>query len=104
MIAPGSDRSASRLRGAVLALALAGLVAGCANVGASVRSAVDDVTAAFDPPKEEPKPEAAPTYCYRTLGKVSCYTQPLPAREANRLVGYEGPAPRASSGTGPLSP
>lgn len=88
----------------VLVVALVGLLAGCADVGASVRSAVDGVKTAFEPPKEEPEPEVEPRYCYRTLGKVNCYPQPLPASEANRLVGYQGPAPRATSGTGPLSP
>ncbi len=88
----------------VLVVAFVGLLAGCAGVGASVRSAVDGVKTAFDPPKEEPAPDVEPRYCYRTLGKVNCYPQPLPASEANRLVGYQGPAPRATSGTGPLSP
>ena len=89
---------------AFLIVACVGLLTGCAGVGASVRSAVDGVTTAFDPPKEEPAPAVEPRYCYRTLGKVNCYPQPLPASEANRLVGYQGPAPRATSGTGPLSP
>ena len=84
----------------VLVVAFVGLLAGCAEVG----SAVDGVKTAFDPPREEPTPDIEPRYCYRTLGKVNCYPQPLPASEANRLVGYQGPAPRAHSGTGPLSP
>jgi len=89
---------------AVLVVALVGFLAGCAGVESSVQSAVDGVRTAFTPPKEEPKPDVEPRYCYRTLGKVNCYPQPLPASEANRLVGYQGPAPRATSGTGPLSP
>lgn len=89
---------------AFLVVASVALLTGCADVGASVKSAVQGVTTAFDPPKEEPAPQVEPRYCYRTLGKVNCYPQPLPASEANRLVGYQGPAPRASSGTGPLSP
>lgn len=88
----------------VLVVAGVGLLAGCAGVGASVQSAVDGVTTAFNPPRQEPRVDVEPRYCYRTLGKVNCYPQPLPASEANRLVGYQGPAPRASSGTGPLSP
>ena len=88
----------------VLVVACVGLLAGCADVGASVQSAVNGVTTAFNPPREEPQPDVEPRYCYRTLGKVNCYPQPLPASEANLLVGYQGPAPRASSGTGPLSP
>lgn len=43
-------------------------------------------------------------YCYRTIGKVNCYTEPLKGQEANRLVGYEGVSPRSTSGTGPLRP
>ncbi|NQW12173.1 MAG: hypothetical protein HQ481_20095 [Alphaproteobacteria bacterium] len=69
----------------------------------SVQSAVDGVKTAFEPAKERAPAPQTPRYCYRTLGKVNCYTQPLPASEANRLVGYEGPAPRATSGTGPLN-
>ncbi|UUX49429.1 hypothetical protein NUH88_18755 [Nisaea acidiphila] len=52
---------------------------------------------------EPPRP-VEPRYCYKTLGKVNCYSQPLDGKEANRLVGYEGPAPRPNAGTGPLSP
>lgn len=51
-----------------------------------------------------PPPAPEPRYCYRTLGKVNCYAQPLDGSEANRLVGYEGPSPRPNAGTGPLSP
>jgi hypothetical protein len=52
---------------------------------------------------EPPRP-LEPRYCYKTLGKVNCYAQPLDGKEANRLVGYEGPSPRPNAGTGPLSP
>ena len=86
------------------ALALVGLLAGCAEVGQSVQNAVNDVSAAFQPKPEAPPPPLTPSYCYRTIGKVNCYSQPLPGNEANRLVGYQGPPPRSSSGTGPLSP
>ena len=79
-------------------------LAGCAEVGQTVQTAVDTMSTAFQP-KEQPAAEPLPTsYCYRTIGKVNCYTQPLPGSEANRLVGYQGPPPRSSSGTGPLSP
>ena len=56
--------------------------------------------------QEEAKPVAAsePRYCYRTIGKVNCYPEPLEGNEANRLVGYSGPAPRSTSATGPLRP
>lgn len=91
-------------RRVALAGALAVPLFGCAEVGQSVQNAVHDVSAAFEP-KEQPAAVPPPvSYCYRTLGKVSCYAQPLPSTEANRLVGYQGPAPRSSSGTGPLSP
>mgnify|MGYP003673496824 CR=1 FL=1 len=54
--------------------------------------------------QQEPAPQPDPIYCYKTLGKINCYTQPLDGSEANRLVGFEGPAPRPNAGTGPLSP
>lgn len=57
---------------------------------------------AREPVKEVKAPE--PRYCYKTIGKVNCYSQPLDGSESNRLVGYDGPAPRPSAGTGPLSP
>lgn len=85
-------------------LALVVFLAGCAEVGQSVQNAVNDVSTAFQPKPAEPAPQAPPTYCYRTIGKVNCYSQPLPASEANRLIGYQGPPPRSSSGSGPLSP
>ena len=43
-------------------------------------------------------------YCYRTIGKVNCYAQPLPGQEANRLIGHEGTSPRSTAATGPLRP
>ena len=88
----------------IIGLALAFGAAGCAQVQDVVQSTVDGVKTAFEPAKQSaPAVQESPRYCYRTLGKVNCYTQPLPAGEANRLVGYEGPAPRATSGTGPLN-
>jgi|GEM_PF-472921 len=86
------------------ALVLVGLLAGCAEVGQSVQNAVNDVSTAFQPKPEAPLAPPPTSYCYRTIGKVNCYTQPLPGSEANRLIGYQGPPPRSSSGTGPLSP
>ncbi|MBH68808.1 MAG: hypothetical protein CMM58_10690 [Rhodospirillaceae bacterium] len=54
---------------------------------------------------KEPKQLATETlYCYRTIGKVNCYAQPLPGQEANRLVGHEGISPRSTAATGPLRP
>lgn len=86
------------------ALVLLGLLGACAEFGQSVQKAADDVSAAFQPKPEAPPPPPPPSYCYRTLGKVNCYSQPLPGNEANRLIGYQGPPPRSTSGTGPLSP
>lgn len=77
----------------------------CAQVGGAVGTGLQTVQSAFGlEDTEEPVRQKPPKYCYRTLGDVTCYAQPLPAREANRLVGYEGPPPRSSSGTGPLIP
>jgi hypothetical protein len=74
------------------------LLSGCA---AQIREKVDAVFGE----KEEPGPVAVePRYCYRTIGKVNCYAEPLDGNEANRLVGYDGPAPRSTSATGPLRP
>ncbi len=94
----------TRFTRSLLIVSILGLSAGCAGLENSVQSAVSGIRSATFGPQDTPEPQAAPTYCYRTLGKVNCYSQPLPASEANRLVGYEGPAPRASSGSGPLSP
>jgi hypothetical protein len=71
---------------------------GCAE---DIRAKIDEVFGK----KEEPKVVAVePRYCYRTIGKVNCYAEPLEGQEANRLIGYDGPAPRSTSGTGPLRP
>ena len=35
----------------------------------------------------EPDPESAARYCYRSLGEVECYAQPLPG-EATRKIGF----------------
>ncbi|GHD61774.1 hypothetical protein GCM10017083_49590 [Thalassobaculum fulvum] len=83
----------------VSALAVA-MLAGCAEV----QNAVNDVSNAFQPKQEEPALPPPTSYCYRTLGKVNCYSQPLPGDQSNRLIGYQGPPPRSTSGTGPLSP
>ena len=41
-----------------------------------------------------------PLYCYKTIGKVNCYSEPLKGEEANRLIGYDGVSPRTTSGSG----
>ncbi|HEY9567094.1 MAG TPA: hypothetical protein VIR38_03315, partial [Thalassobaculum sp.] len=64
-----------------LAAALAGTLGACAEIGETMRQAADNVSAAFEPRDEPPPPPTS--YCYRTLGKVNCYSQPLPAEEAN---------------------
>jgi hypothetical protein len=47
---------------------------------------VDDL---FGATQEKPAVAAVePGYCYGTIGKVNCYTQPLGAR---KQIGYEGP-------------
>ena len=67
----------------------------CAEVGGVVGTGLQTVQSAFGlEDTEEPVRQKPPKYCYRTLGDVTCYAQPLPAREANHLVGYEGPPPR----------
>jgi hypothetical protein len=81
-------------------LALAGTLGGCAGV----QNAMNDVSNALQPKQEEPALPPPTSYCYRTLGKVNCYSQPLPGDQSNRLIGYQGPPPRSTSGTGPLSP
>ncbi len=104
MTKPSAPRTAA-WRPVGAAFALVGLLAtGCAEVGQSVQNAVNDVSAAFQPKPEAPSAPPPPSYCYRTIGKVNCYSQPLPGNEANRLIGYQGPPPRSVSGTGPLSP
>lgn len=75
------------------------LLSGCAE---DIRAGIDEVFGKNQEPKNVVAAE--PRYCYRTIGKVNCYTQPLEGQEANRLIGYDGPAPRSTSGTGPLRP
>lgn len=78
----------------------------CAQVGGVVGGGARAVQSALglDDTEEGPVRQSPPKYCYRTLGAVDCYAQPLAARESNRLLGYEGPPPRSTSGTGPLIP
>ncbi len=63
---------------------------------------VDDL---FGATQEKPAVAVVePRYCYGTIGKVNCYTQPLGGEGENRLIGYEGAAPRPTSSIGPLRP
>jgi hypothetical protein len=34
-----------------------------------------------------------PLYCYRTLARSDCFSQPLDRKETDRLVGFYGPPP-----------
>ncbi|MBM86583.1 MAG: hypothetical protein CMM47_11240 [Rhodospirillaceae bacterium] len=74
------------------------LVSGCAE---QIREKVDRV---FGKNEKVAPMKSEQRYCYRTIGKVNCYPEPLKGQEANRLVGYDGKAPRSTSGTGPLRP
>lgn len=77
----------------------------CSQVGGAVGGGIEAVQSALGVQEDEPvRPHPPQRYCYRTLGSVDCFAQPLEAREANRLVGFEGPPPRSTSGTGPLIP
>lgn len=40
----------------------------------------------------EPAPNIQPTYCYKTWGKVDCYTKELDGAH-HRLTGFKGPVP-----------
>jgi len=74
------------------------LLSGCAE---QIRDRVDTIFGVKDEPA---RVASEPRHCYRTIGKVNCYSEPLKGEEANRLVGYDGKAPRSTSGTGPLRP
>jgi hypothetical protein len=87
------------MRRLFVAVAILLSLVGCAQ---DIRAGIDRTFGK----KEEPKKTVAtePRYCYRTIGKVNCYAEPLEGQEANRLIGYDGPSPRSTSGTGPLRP
>jgi hypothetical protein len=70
---------------------MAGFLAGCAEQADRFRNAYHALVS--NGPAHAPAVKARePRYCYRTLGKVTCYTTPLPGSENNRIVGFEGPA------------
>jgi hypothetical protein len=81
------------------------VLGGCAGME-GIRKDAGNLTRDLFGSKEDPPPPPRidPRYCYRTLGRVDCYAEPLPGHEANRLVGYDGPPPRTTAGTGPLKP
>ena len=48
--------------------------------------------------------DEVPVYCYHTLARAECYSQPLPPKEAGRLVSFYGPPPQALTSSGPTRP
>ena len=77
---------------------LAGSLMGCAE---TIRENIDKL---FMGGTQQSRAVPQSVYCYRTIGKVNCYSQPLPGQEANRLIGYDGKSPRSTAATGPLRP
>lgn len=86
------------MRSLIVSILLAGSLMGCAE---NIRKNIDKVFG-DNSEKDRTIPEAV--YCYRTIGKVNCYSEPLPGQEANRLIGYDGKSPRSTAATGPLRP
>jgi hypothetical protein len=82
-----------------LLLALMVCLSGCDS---QVRDKIKDMIGASKKPSATIATE--PLYCYRTIGTVNCYTEPLKGQEANRLIGYGGTSPRTTSGSGALRP
>ena len=86
------------MRSLLVVFLLAGSLMGCAE---TIRANIDKL---FMEDNKQIRAVPQPVYCYRTIGKVNCYSQPLPGQEANRLVGYDGKSPRSTAATGPLRP
>ena len=86
------------MRSLLVVFLLAGSLMGCAE---TIRANIDKL---FMEDMKQIRAVPQPVYCYRTIGKVNCYSQPLPGQEANRLVGYDGKSPRSTAATGPLRP
>ena len=86
------------MRSLLFLFLLAGSLMGCAE---TIRGNIDKL---FMEGTKQSRAVAQPVYCYRTIGKVNCYSQPLPGKEANRLIGYDGKSPRSPAATGPLRP
>jgi len=82
-----------------LLLVLMVCLSGCDS---QVRDKIKDMIGASKKPSATVATE--PLYCYRTIGTVNCYTEPLKGQEANRLIGYGGTSPRTTSGSGALRP
>lgn len=86
------------MKGLLVLILLAGCLMGCAE---TIRKNIDNL---FMEGKNQSRAMPQSVYCYRTIGKVNCYSQPLPGQEANRLIGYDGKSPRSTAATGPLRP
>ena len=86
------------MRSLLFLFVLAGSLMCCAG---TIRENIDKL---FMEGTKQSRAMPQPVYCYRTIGKVNCYSQPLPGQEANRLIGYDGKSPRSTAATGPLRP
>ena len=86
------------MKSLIVLILLAGSLMGCAE---TIRKNIDNL---FMEGKKQSRATPQSVYCYRTIGKVNCYSQPLPGQEANRLIGYDGKSPRSTAATGPLRP
>ena len=86
------------MKSLLVLLVLAGSLMGCAE---TIRKNIDYL---FIEGNKQSRAMPQSVYCYRTIGKVNCYSQPLPGQEANRLIGYDGKSPRSTAATGPLRP
>ena len=94
----GNYRSFFKMRTSLVLILLAGSLMGCAE---TMRENIDKL---FMEGKKQSRAMPASVYCYKTIGKVNCYSQPLQGQEANRLIGYDGKSPRSTAATGPLRP
>ena len=86
------------MRSLLVLFLLAGSLMGCAE---TIR---ENIGKLFMEGTKQSRAVPQSVYCYRTIGKVNCYSQPLPGQEANRLIGYDGKSPRSTAATGPLRP
>ena len=86
------------MRSLLVLFLLAGSLMGCA---ATMK---ENINKLFMGSTKQSRAVPQSVYCYRTIGRVNCYSQPLPGQEANRLIGYDGKSPRSTAATGPLRP
>jgi len=92
------ERTDKKMRNLVTCILVTFFLSGCAD---TIRGNLDKL---FSEENNGKRALTETVYCYRTIGEVNCYAQPLPGQEANRLVGYEGASPRSTAATGPLRP